>query len=83
MLLCYLKSSLCCDNNLFHRAAGIVSRPNIDYLENECSNSKCFRGIYSKIWHTLQEKMNFTYTIKRHTVYGTYKNGTWNGVIGK
>ena len=65
-----------------YRAAAIVSRPNIDYLENGCQSSKCFLGIYSKIWHTLQAKMNFTYIMERKTVFGVYNNDSWNGVIG-
>ena len=65
------------------RAAGILSRPFIDYIEDDCTNPQCFRGMNSQIWHSLQEKMNFTYTIERQTVFGVFKNKTWNGVIGE
>ena len=68
---------------LTFRAAAIVSPPNIDYLDDTCTNPTCFHGIYSQIWHTLQAKMNFTYFIERKTVFGVYKNKSWNGVIGK
>ena len=72
-----LKSIVC------FRTAATVSHPNIDYLENNCTNRNCFQGIYSQIWHTLQEKMNFTYSIEKTTVFGVYKNSSWNGIIGR
>ena len=52
-------------------------------IKDNCSSESCFKGIFGSVWHALQEKMNFTYTIRTENVYGSLINGTWKGMIGK
>ena len=64
------------------KAAAVLNPPYIDHLEDNCTSSKCFKGTYSRIWNNLQNKMNFTFSIKKETVWGTKIKGTWYGLIG-
>ena len=64
------------------RAAAALNPPYIYYLEDNCTSTKCFKGSYSRIWSNLQTKMNFTYTIRKESVWGVKINGTWHGLIG-
>lgn len=52
------------------------------YLENGCSSSKCFKGVYADTFHALQEKMNFTFTVEWVKSFGGIENGKWKGMIG-
>ena len=59
-----------------------VSPPSTTYLEDKCSSQGCFKGLLADIFHTLQESLNFTYTIELVKSFGGYKNGSWTGMIG-
>ena len=52
------------------------------HLEDGCTSSKCFKGLYADIFHSLQESLNFTFTIQLVKSFGGMKNGTWTGMIG-
>ena len=48
-----------------------------------CNSSECFQGIYADVFHSLQDVMNFTYSISRNPMPGAQlPNGTWIGQIG-
>ena len=59
-----------------------ISPPFQTYLENGCTSSNCFKGVYADTFHKLQEKMNFTFTIEWVKSWGGIKHGKWTGMIG-
>ena len=63
------------------RGATVQSKPYITYIEDNCTRKDCFKGIYADIWHELQSKMNFTYTMNRVYIYGQLTKGSWNGMV--
>ena len=65
-----------------YRAAAGLSPPYVTYIEDNCTTKGCFQGMFADVWHELSEKMNFTYTIRKMTVWGALNNGSWNGMIG-
>ena len=56
------------------------------YIEDNCTDSSCFTGISGKVWQTLAENLNFTYTIRKAVAWGSMSNEsgivTWSGIIG-
>jgi ABC-type amino acid transport substrate-binding protein len=62
-------------------ASGIVM-PMVTFLEDGCSSKCCFKGFLADIWYDLSIEMNFTYTIKKETSWGSLDNGSWTGMIG-
>ena len=67
---------------LNYRGAVALNIPYVTKIEDNCSSEKCFKGIYGSIWHALQQKMNFTYTLQKEDVYGSLINDSWKGMIG-
>ena len=65
-----------------YRIAAAVNPPDIFYIEDNCNSKDCFKGIDRDVWHILSEKMNFTYTVQKEDVYGSFINGSWKGMIG-
>ena len=66
-----------------YRAAVALNKPYVTEIKDNCSSEDCFKGIFGSVWHALREKMNFTYTIRKEKVYGSFINGTWIGMIGR
>ena len=64
------------------KVASAYSPPAVTYIEDNCNNPKCFKGIFADVWHALAAKMNLTYTIKRAYKWGSFINGSWNGMVG-
>ena len=55
--------------------------PQITLVENDCQTKHCFKGMYADVWHTLSDKLNFTFTVQRAYQWGALVNGSWNGMI--
>ena len=70
-------------NIILHRATAAVNFPYVSYLEDNCTSNNCFKGMYADLWHGLSKQMNFTYEIKKETVWGVLENGFWKGIIGE
>ena len=48
-----------------------------------CNNNNCLQGRQPDMLFLLQEKLNFTFTIKVEPVVGVeLSNGSWSGMIG-
>ena len=56
--------------------------PSVTYIEDGCTSKDCFKGIFANVFHALSDQMNFTFTIKRAYMWGSFTNGTWNGMVG-
>ena len=67
----------------FHfKVVSAFSPPSVTYIEDQCTSEHCFKGMYADIWHSLSKKMNFSYTISREYAWGSFDNGSWNGMVG-
>ena len=64
------------------RVASAKNPPAVTHVQDNCSSSKCFRGLFADAWCGLSKEMNFTYTIQRASEWGSFVNGAWNGMIG-
>ena len=64
------------------RVLSALSPPLVTYIEDGCTSKDCFRGIFANVFHALSDQMNFTFTIKRVYMWGSFTNNTWNGMIG-
>ncbi len=54
-------------------------------VDDGCSNSSCFNGIFPDAFHELQRIMNFSYTMRwpKDGEWGQLTDdGTWTGIIG-
>ena len=64
------------------RVLAAFAPPSVTYIEDGCTSKHCFKGIFANVFHALSDQMNFTYTIKRAYMWGSFTNGTWNGMVG-
>ena len=64
------------------KVASAYNPPVVTYIEDNCANQNCFKGMFADVWHSLAEKMNFTYSIKKANQWGSFINGSWNGMVG-
>ena len=55
--------------------------PDVSYIEDNCMNNTCFRGMFADIWDEMSRDMNFSYSVRRVEEWGSYVNGTWNGMV--
>ena len=52
-------------------------------MEDGCSTTECFKGLYADVFHELAKILNFTFKISLVESYGSkLSNNTWNGMIG-
>ena len=65
-----------------YRAASSTCGTETTFIEDNCSSKDCFKGRFADIWHDLSGIMNFTYSIRKISTFGTLRNGSWNGMIG-
>ena len=54
------------------------------YVENGCNSSKCFKGWAADVFHMMQRKLNFTYTIvsEDDAVGKKQRDGSYTGILG-
>ena len=64
------------------RVLALFAPPSVTYIEDGCMSKDCFKGIFANVFHALSDQMNFTFTIKRAYMWGSFTNGTWNGMVG-
>ena len=69
-------------NGLHIRVVSAYSPPSVTYIEDNCSKTRCFQGMYADVWNALSNKMNFTYTVQRVYEWGSLEDGTWSGMVG-
>ena len=62
--------------------ASAYNPPAVTYIEDNCANQKCFKGMFADVWHAMAEEMNLTYSIKKSNQWGSFINGSWNGMVG-
>ena len=55
--------------------------PFYTFIEDNCQSKDCLNGLFADVWLELSRIMNFTYTIQKAEVWGTFENGSWNGLI--
>ena len=65
------------------RVTSAYSPPFVSVVEDNCTSNVCFKGDLPDTWHSLSQRMNFTYTVRRAYQWGNLVNGTWNGMIGQ
>ena len=55
-------------------------------IKDNCTEPECFTGISGKVWKTLYESLNFTFTVRAATAWGSQENDSgvisWTGMIG-
>jgi ionotropic kainate glutamate receptor 2 len=64
------------------KVVSAYSPPAVTYIEDNCTSRNCFKGMFADVWNDLAEKLNFTYSIKKAYQWGSFSNGTWNGMVG-
>ena len=54
------------------------------YVEDGCNSSKCFKGWAADVFHMMQRKLNFTYTIvsEDDAVGKKQRDGSYTGILG-
>ena len=62
--------------------ASAYSPPAITLINDNCNRKTCIKGMFADVLHALSNKMNFTFTIRRSYQWGSFINGTWNGMVG-
>ena len=64
------------------KIASAYSPPAITHINDKCTEKSCLKGMFADVLHGLSETMNFTFTIQRSYQWGSFINGTWNGMVG-
>ena len=68
------------------RAAGAYYPNFCTGITDNCTEPGCFTGISGNVWKTLYESLNFTFTVRKATSWGSQENDsgiiTWTGMIG-
>ena len=66
-----------------HRIVSSITAPYTTKVEDGCSTTECFKGLYADVFHELSQILNFTFTISLVESYGSkFSNDTWSGMIG-
>jgi len=55
----------------------------VTIAEDKCEVSSCFQGVYADLFLRLKSALNFTFELRKESSFGSRKNGTWTGMIGK
>ena len=74
--------------SLTYLRAAAIRFPNFcTHIEDNCKDPGCFKGISGDVWELLAKDLNFTYTVRKASSYGSLSNEggieTWSGMIGK
>ena len=73
-----------CNELLNYRISSDVWPPSQTVVEDGCTSSECFKGVYADFFTSIQPILNFTFTVKKNGVAGIgLENGTWTGQIGR
>ena len=55
----------------------------IQFVKDGCGSPECLTGYFADVFHELQEKLNFTYSVTTNNAGGIkLKNGSWTGMLG-
>ena len=65
------------------KVVSVYNPPLVTAIEDNCTSNACFKGTFPDVWHTLSQQMNFTYTVSCAYQWGSFVNGTWNGMVGQ
>ena len=68
-------------NGCHFRMVAAEYPPAVTYIEDNCRSNACFKGMFADVWDEMSRDMNFTYSVRRVDEWGSFVNGSWNGMV--
>ena len=68
-------------NGCHFRVVAAEYPPAVTYIEDNCRSNACFKGMFADVWDEMSKDMNFTYSVRRVDEWGSFVNGSWNGMV--